>query len=41
MVGPAKDRRQAPTNKLKLYTRADIESEAWPTIMKAENGAVN
>ena len=29
--GPVKDKHQAPTNGLKLYVRAVIESEAWPT----------
>ena len=34
MVGPAKDKHQAPTNVLKLYVRAAMESEAWPTIVQ-------
>ena len=29
----AKDKHQAPTNGLKLYVRAVIESMEWPTIM--------
>ena len=30
-AGPAKGKRQVPTDRLKLYARAVIESEAWPT----------
>ena len=33
-VNPTKDKHQAPTNGLKLYVRAVIESEAWPTIVQ-------
>ena len=33
-VGPATDKHQAPTHKLKLYIRAVIESEAWPTVVQ-------
>ena len=33
MVGSAKDKHQAPTKGLKLYVRAVIQSEAWPTIV--------
>ena len=32
MVGPATDKHQAPTHRLKLYVRAVIESEARPGI---------
>ena len=28
-VGPATDKHQTPTHRLKLYVRAVIESEAW------------
>ena len=34
MVGPATDKHQAPTHRLKLYVRAVIESEAWPTVVQ-------
>ena len=37
-VGPAKDKHQAPTNGLKLYVRAVIESEA---SIKEENHSYN
>ena len=30
-MGPATDKHKAPTHQLKLYVRAVIESEAWPT----------
>ena len=33
-VGPATAKHQAPTNRLKLYVRAIIESEAWPNIVQ-------
>ena len=33
-VGPATDKHQAPTHRLKLYVRAVIESEAWPTVVQ-------
>ena len=33
-VGPATDKHQAPTHQLKLYVRAVIESEAWPTVVQ-------
>ena len=33
-VGPATDKHQAPTHLLKLYVRAVIESEAWPTVVQ-------
>ena len=33
-VGPATDKHQAPTHRLKFYVRAVIESEAWPTIVQ-------
>ena len=33
-VGPATDKHQAPTHRLKLYVRAVKESEAWPTVMQ-------
>ena len=33
-MGPATDKHQAPTHQLKLYVRAVIESEAWPTVMQ-------
>ena len=32
-VGPATDKHQAPTHRSKLYVRAIIESEAWPTVV--------
>ena len=28
------DKQQAPTNGLKLYARAAIESEAWPDVVQ-------
>ena len=31
---PATDTYQAPTHRLKLYVRAIIESEAWPTVVQ-------
>ena len=34
MVGPATDKHQTSTHRLKLYVRAVIESEAWPTIVQ-------
>ena len=34
MFGPATDMHQAPTQRLKRYVRAIIESEAWPTIVQ-------
>ena len=34
MVGPAIDKHQAPTHRLKLYVIAYIESEAWPTVVQ-------
>ena len=33
-VGPATDKNQTPTHRLKLYVRAVIESEAWPTVVQ-------
>ena len=30
----AKDMHQAQTNQLKLYVRAVIESEVWPTVLQ-------
>ena len=33
-VGPATDKHQAPTLRLKVYVRAVIESEAWPTVVQ-------
>ena len=33
-VGPDTDKHQAPTHRLKLYVRAVIESEAWPTVVQ-------
>ena len=33
-MGPATDKLQAPTHRLKLYVRAVIESEARPTVMQ-------
>ena len=33
-MGPAKDKHQALTNRLKLYIRAVIESEAWSTTVQ-------
>ena len=32
--GPSKNKHQTPTNKLKLYARAVIESEAWQTTVQ-------
>ena len=34
MVGPATDKHQAPSHRLKLYVRPIIESEAWPTVVQ-------
>ena len=37
MVSPAKDKHQTPTQGLKLYAKAVIESESWvswPTIVQ-------
>ena len=34
MVVPATDKHQAPTQRLKLYVRGLIESEAWPTVVQ-------
>ena len=36
-MGPATDKHQAPTHRLKLYSKAIIESEALPTIVKKIN----
>ena len=36
-VGPATDKHQAPTHGLKLYVRAIIESEAWPTVVQLKS----
>ena len=33
-MDPANDKHQAPTNRLKVYFRAVIEAEAWPTIVE-------
>ena len=33
-VGPATDKRQAPTHRLKLNVRAVKEGEAWPTVVQ-------
>ena len=33
-MDPATDKHQAPTHRLKLYVRAVIESEAWPTVVQ-------
>ena len=33
-VGPTTAKHQAPTNRLNIYIRAVIESEAWPTIVQ-------
>ena len=33
-VGPATDKHQSPTHRLKLYVRAVIESEAWTTVVQ-------
>ena len=33
-VGPATDKHQAQTHRLKFYVRAVIESEAWPTVLQ-------
>ena len=32
--GPSQGQALAPTNGFKLYVRAVIESEAWPTVMQ-------
>ena len=32
-MGPATDKYQAPTHRLKIYVRAVTESEAWPTVV--------
>ena len=34
MVGPATDKDQAPTHRLKIYVRAFIESKAWPAVVQ-------
>ena len=34
MVGQANEKQQAPTNGLKLYVRAVIESEVWSTVVQ-------
>ena len=34
MVGPATAKHQAPMHRLKLYVRAVIEPEAWPTMVQ-------
>ena len=31
-VGPTNNKHQAPTNGLKFYVSAVIESEAWPAV---------
>ena len=36
-VGPANDKHQAPTNGLKLYVSAVIDSEDWPTVVKLKS----
>ena len=36
-MGPATDKHQAPTHRFKLYVRAVIESEAWPTVVQLKN----
>ena len=33
-MGPATDKHQAPTHRLKLHVRAVIESEARPTVVQ-------
>ena len=33
-VGPATDKHQSPTHRIKLYVRAVIESETWPTAVQ-------
>ena len=33
-VVPATDKHKAPTHGLKLYVRAVIESEVWPTVVQ-------
>ena len=33
-VGPATDKHQAPTHRSKLYIRAVIQSETWPTVVQ-------
>ena len=35
-VGPATDKHQAPTQRLKVYVTAVIKSEAWPTVVVKE-----
>ena len=37
-MGPATDKHQAPTHRLKLYVRAVIESEARPTVAQRQMG---
>ena len=34
MVGPVKDKHQAPTNGLKLYVKDVVESEALLTVVQ-------
>ena len=34
MVGPVNNKHRAPTNRLKLYVRAVIKSEAWPIVVQ-------
>ena len=36
-VGLATDKHHAPTDRLKLYVRDVIESEAWPTVVQLKN----
>ena len=33
-MGPATDKHQTPTLRLKLYVRAIIESKAWPYVVQ-------
>ena len=39
-MGPITDKHQAPTHRLKLYVRAVIESEAWPTIVQLKRNRI-
>ena len=39
-VGPATEKYQAPTHRLKLYVQAVIESEAWPTVVQLKGNHI-
>ena len=34
MVGPTKNKHQAPTHQWKFYVSVVIESEAWPIVVQ-------